>query len=171
MPSSSSAAQPGRLVDRGGQHHHRAFVQDHLQVEAHLADHVQDDAFVWLLGGHENLAGGQRLDAAPPEFLNERRGRRLAQRASLLRLRSVHEWPVLRDHAIEDRNLREDLDQVLDPPTGDQDQLAAGGCEPVERLECFGCNGAVRGECAVIVRRQGEIAQPRCAWVQDPPRG
>ena len=59
-----SGHEAGRFVHAGRQHHDGAFVEDDLQLEAELANRVEDGFFVRLARRHDDLAGGERGDAA-----------------------------------------------------------------------------------------------------------
>ena len=56
--------EPGRLVDAGGQHHDRALVEDHLQLEAEIANGFEHGVFVRLPRRDDAAADRQRRDAA-----------------------------------------------------------------------------------------------------------
>ena len=58
--------QPARLVDAGGQHHHRALVEYDLQLEAELADRLEHDVLHRLPARDDAAANRERMHAALP---------------------------------------------------------------------------------------------------------
>ena len=79
----------------------------------------------------------ERVDPSPPEGIDERRRRRLGKETNFAGSGSIENGTVLGDHLIEHRNVGKDVLQVLDLPTGDQDQLAPRGGEPLQGVDRF----------------------------------
>ena len=74
--------QAGCFVDAGRQHHHGALVEGDQQLEAKLADHLEDHRLHRLPGRDDAAADGQWLDAALAQARHERLRRRVGDRAS-----------------------------------------------------------------------------------------
>src|SRR6202011_3239812 len=103
----------------------------------------------------------QRVTPTPPERIDERRRWRLSEETDLTGSRPVDDGSVLGDHPVEDLDLGKDALQVLDLATGDEDQPAAGRREPPQRLGGLMIDRALRGQRAVVVGRESEIALAR----------
>ena len=113
--------EPGRLVDPRGEHHDGPFIEDDLPLQAHLADRLEDGALMGLDGRDDRTPDGYRRDAPLADGLDQRRRRRLAQHLLLAAGGPVEQRAILDDHAIEEVDLREDLQQLLesrDPSPG-----------------------------------------------------
>ena len=84
-----SGHEARRFVHAGRQDHDGAFVEDDLQLEAELANRVEDGCLVRLARRDDDLAGGERGDAALPEGRKKKRRRRFREPSPLFR-----RWPV-----------------------------------------------------------------------------
>ena len=126
-PSSLERALEARgLVDVAGQHHHRALVEDDVQLEPKVADGLEHDRLVRFPGGDDGAADGQRRHAELPQARDERRRGRLGERRLLLLGRVEEKSAVLCDHEVEQLELGERALQIRKVPAGDEDQLSAG---------------------------------------------
>ena len=67
--------ETGRLVHAARQHHHGALVEDHLQLEAQIADRFQHHFFIGLPGGDDAPTHGNSFHATALQFLDETRAR------------------------------------------------------------------------------------------------
>ena len=150
--------ETGRLVHARGQDHHGALVEDHLALEAQFSDHVQDDRLVRLARGDYDAADGQRRDPPADELDDERLGRRLGQRALLLRGRPIERRPVLGDDAIEQLEIGKQRDHVGELTTGDEQGLAAAVSHRAQGRRSGRVHLAIPGQGSVIVTREHEIA-------------
>ena len=74
------------------------------------------------LGGDDDLSDGQRLDAAPAQRGDERRRRRLGERAPAATRGRVDHGAVLGDDAIEETDFGTDLQQIVELPASDHQQ-------------------------------------------------
>jgi len=83
------SGQPGTFVDAARQHHHRALVEDDLQLQAQVADLVEDFLFVRLARRDDDAPSGQRIDPVAPQRLVELWRRRLGQEPFLAVCRST----------------------------------------------------------------------------------
>ena len=88
---------------------------------------------VRLDGGDDRFAHRQRRDAAALELLHERRRRRRTEGAGGARRGVVEQRAVLRHDAVEQAHLRKDREQLIELAPGDEDELAPGRREPLER--------------------------------------
>ena len=160
------ALEPPGLVDIARQHHHRALVEDNVQLKGELADGLQHSFLVRLPGGDDGAADRQRRDA---EFLQagDKSGRGwLGERRFLLLGRVEQEGAILGDDKVEQVEFRKDALQVGKIPAGDEDQLPAGSPHLLQGLDGRRIDSAVAGERAVVVRCQGdkEHRKPSAQW-------
>ena len=101
--------QPGRLVDAGRQHHHRALVEDHLQLQPQVADGFEDGGLVRLPGGDDHPADRDRLRRrAARRRLDERCRAAARPAASPLAGGAVEQGAVLGDDPLEEVDVGED---------------------------------------------------------------
>ena len=125
--------EPRRLVDAGRQDHDGAFVEDHLQLEAELADRFEHGRLVRLARRDDDLADGERRDAALAQSGEQRRRRRLREPAPLLRRGPIEQRAVLGDDALEDREVRVDGHEIVELAARDEHEPAPRGEHVVER--------------------------------------
>ena len=143
--------EPRRLVDAGRQDHDGAFVEDDLQLEAELADRFEHGRLVRLARRDDDLAGGERGDAALAQSGEQRRRRRLREPAPLLRRRAIEQRAVLGDDALEDREVRMDAHEIVELAARDEHEPAPRREHVLERGDGLGGYLAVGRERAVIV--------------------
>jgi len=70
----------------------------------------------------------------------------------------VEEGTVLGDHVVEELGAGTDLEQVVKPPTGDQDRPTARGAQPAERRGRGVREAVVLGQGPVVVGDQCKVA-------------
>ena len=107
--SSSAAARPVRLVVPGGENHHCPLVELDVELETHRADGLEHDVLKRLARRHDDLAHGDRLDAAPAQRFDERGRRRLVEQTRSPASRREQDGPVLGHDALEDIEVRKGL--------------------------------------------------------------
>ncbi|HEX9575491.1 MAG TPA: hypothetical protein VF994_15460 [Myxococcales bacterium] len=146
--------QAGALVDAGGEHHHRALVEDDLQLEPLPLDLLQHRRLVRHAGGDDHAPGGEG-HARPSQCRREAFRRRLGQGALLLPVGQIEERAVLRHHRVEEIDTGEDLQEVFEVAAGDQEQLAPARPQPLQRLLGSGQHAAVVGQRLVVIGGKG----------------
>ena len=147
----------GLLVDAGRQQHHRALVEDDLQLESELADHFHRLELMRLAHRHDHPA--RRDGNAPcPQPLGQLGRRRFGEHDLLARLRPIQERAVLRHHAIEEIEPRTHALQVLQFAAGHQQRLPAALAQPLHRGERFLADRTLKRKRPVVVGGQREIA-------------
>ena len=72
--------------------------------------------------------------------------------------RPVEQRAVFRDDAVEDGGLGKEVEQLVELASGDEDQLASGALELLQRPQGLPVNLAVVGQGAVVVGGEGEKA-------------
>ena len=160
---------PG-LVDVAGQHHHRALVEDDVQLERKVVDGLEHDRLVRFPGGDDGAADRRGRHAEVLQTLHERRRRRLGERGFLLLCGVEEKGPVLGNDEVEQLQLREGPLQVGKVPAGDEDQLSAGALDLLQPLDGRRIDAAIVGQGAVVVGRQGNeehVAPPLCGSAQE----
>jgi hypothetical protein len=124
-----------------------------LQLKAVFTDRLENKLFVWLPGRDNGSPDGKWSDALFAQCLHQLwRGPR-SKRGFFFRRRFKEQRSVLRDHAIEKINPREDADEIWQLSPRDEKKLPAGSPEGYERVCGRVVDNAVVGECAVIVGR------------------
>ncbi len=150
--------QAGRLVRARRQDHDRALVEDDLQLEAEIADRVEDDAFIGLPRRDEGVPDGQRGDLAGAKRLHEVGARRLAENLVLAARGTVEDSAVLGDDPIEEIDRREDVEEILELPPCGEDELAPRVAKALERRERLDADLSIARERSVEIAGQDEIA-------------
>ena len=152
--------QAAGLVHTGRQHHHRALVEDDLQLQPQLADHLQHDRVVRLPGRHDAAPHGERLDTAFLQLANEGLRWRVGQRPFLSGRRRVEQRTVFRDDEIEHVKLLAAYTvQVVEFAPGDEQDAPAGGGSAPKCLLGRGVHHAMVGHGAVIVATKRQQAR------------
>jgi hypothetical protein len=156
--------EPARLVDTGGQDHHRALVEDDLQLEAQFADRLEHDVLHRLPTSDDAAANRQRMHATLAQPRDERLGRRLGEQGFAASAGLIKQRAVFGHNQIAAAQLRKCALQVR--------QLAAPGIlESSERRNSVGVDDAVTRERAIIVRGKGQKIQrllPSARWIPRP---
>ena len=70
---------------------------------------------------------------------------------------AVEQSPVLGDHAIEELDRREDLEQILELPARDKDELPPRVAKPLKGRECLLADHSIARQRAVVIAGQDEI--------------
>jgi hypothetical protein len=70
---------------------------------------------------------------------------------------AIQHAAVLGDHAIEELDRREDLEQILELPARDKDELPPRIAEPLEGRECLLTDDSIARQRAVVIAGQDEI--------------
>jgi hypothetical protein len=151
-------AQPARLVDACRQHHHRALIEDHLQLEPAIADRLQHCVLVRFPGGDDHAPDGNRTDAALDELVDEALRRGVVERLFLARLGPVEEGAVLRNDSCEQIEPWHHSLQLVELTPGHEHELAARFAQALERRERRLVDAAMVSNGAVVVAAQREIA-------------
>ena len=125
--------QARRLRDARRQDHHRALVEDHVQLEAEVTDGLENRHLVRRPGRDDRLAHGHRRHAPGPQRLDEPRGRRLGEQLRRPGLRVEQHAAVLGHHQVEQIDAREDGQELVEHASGHQDELPAGGAQAFQR--------------------------------------
>ena len=133
LSRSERAAQSGGFVHAGREHHDGALVEDHLQLEPHVANDLQHDRVVRLPCGDDHLSNGKRRDPTPSQLLHECLGRSIAQQFCLARSRREYKGAVFGDDTVE-RFTREHRHQVVQLAASHQEKLSTRCAQPLERL-------------------------------------
>ena len=131
-PSSASAAfRPLALLTEDGQHHHRALVEDDLQLEAEVADRLEHD---------RSRSGGPWRRSTRPPRAARRRGARARERTPTAAVRRAPaRWPVPERRASAPFSATtrsntldpgKDREQLVELAPGDEHELAAARREP-----------------------------------------
>ena len=149
--------QPRGLVDAGRQHHDRALVEDHLQLESEIANRLEHRCLVGLPRRHDHATHRQGLDRTLSQGFDEALRRSRAEGLLLAGGGHVEQRTVLGHDVVEQIEPRADPLQVIEIAAGDQQQLAAGLDQALERREGFVRHLPVVSQRAVIVTTQGEI--------------
>ena len=151
----------GRLVDAGGQHHHRFAIEDHLQLEAELADRLDHQRFLRRMRRHDDLAHLEGLNATPAQRRDELLGRRIGEQRDVAASRVVNERAVLRNDIIEQIDAVANAQQIVQPASGHEDRAPAGRAQPLERGAGRVGDPAVRCQRVVVVACQRKISHWR----------
>src|SRR5882724_834531 len=153
-----SGFEASGLVHTRGEDHDRPFVEDDLQLEPEVTNRLEDLALVRLPGRHDAVTDGKRGDPAATKRLHELRGGSLPERLVLSVRGAVQESAVLGHHAIEDVDSWEDLQQIVDFPARDEDELPAGVPQPLEGRERLVADCSIGGYRSVEITGQDKIA-------------
>src|SRR5262249_46478936 len=89
------------LADAGWKHHDGVLVEDDLELQAHVADGLDDSRLVWAPCGHDYLSGTERSYAALSQCLDKFMRWRLGEDFLFLGARVVEKCAILGDHAPE----------------------------------------------------------------------
>ena len=149
--------QARRLVHARRQHHHRVFVEDHLELEPEVLDGAKDLRLLGTPGGDDHAADVERRDAALPEPFDEGGRRRLGQPPLFAACRIAKECPVLGDHAVEQIQAPKHRREVFQPAAGDEEQLAARRAHPFERRDGGLRHAPVVRKGAVVVAGESDV--------------
>jgi hypothetical protein len=149
--------QARRLVYAGGQRHHGALVENHLQLQPQFADALEHDVFVRLLRGDNHPAGREVFHAALPHELQKARRRRVGENLLFASVGAVKQRAILRHDAIEDFRAPDDAQQILEPTAGDQNQFPPGFPQPFQRPPGLGRDLAMMGDRSIVIGRQGQV--------------
>jgi hypothetical protein len=155
--------EPGCLVDAGWQHHHRALVEDDVELEAEIADDVEHDRLVRSPGRYDALADRERCHAARSQRRHEPLHGGLGQQFLLLAVGAVEHGAVLGHHPIEEVETRADGDEAVELAAGDEEQPAPRFLQAGQRGQRRLGDGAVVRDGAVVVACEGEVAHPRAS--------
>ena len=151
--------EPGRLVDSRRQDHDRALVEDHLQLEAQLADGLEHDLLVRRQGGHDGPPHGERRDARGPQRLDQRRRWGLAPAAPPRACRGgrgARRSPPRRGRTARATGSRRFMSSSRRPVT--RSRRPPRGTQEAQRRERLLGHHAVLGHGPVVVAREGEVA-------------
>ena len=146
--------QTGGLVDARRQHHHRALVEDHLQLQPQLVDGGKHRRLVGLPCGDDGVSDGQRRHVPIAQRLNQRLRGRLRQQLDFARRGSVQHGAVLGHDPLEQVQARKDALQIFQLAARDQDEMPAGGDDALQRSDGRVIDRAVMRDRAVVVARQ-----------------
>ncbi len=150
-------SQPAFLVDTGRQHHHGALVEDDLQLQPQVAYGGQHLALVRLPACDDHAPHRQGRHPGIPQPLGELRRGSGGQRPFLLGRGLVEQRAVLGHDQVEQVQAGHAADQVVQLPSRDQDQLAAGPAQALQGCQRRCVHLAVMGDGAIVVGSQGNL--------------
>ena len=119
--------QSGRLVDAGGQAHHRALVEDDLPLEAELLDRIEHLGLIRLPCRHDGSPHGEGRHFATAQRGDEFGRRRRRERPLFGGRREIEERAILGDDGVELSEMRKCVLQVGKFSPGDEQYLATRG--------------------------------------------
>jgi len=147
------------LRDGRRQHHDGLAIEDDLQLEPEVVDGAQDGRLVRHLRRDDDATGRER-HARPLERGEKGRGGRRREVVHPFGSRLVEHGAVLRDDPVEEVELGTDLQQVVEPPSGDEDDAAARIANAPQRREGLRRDAAVGRECPVVVAGEHVVPHP-----------
>src|SRR5207244_5000068 len=101
-------------------------VQDYLQLPAEITTQLDRRLLVRPPGGDDHPADGYPIGASFDELLPELVGRPLSKRPFFACGWAVQQGAVFRHNTVKKIDSREDFDQIVQFPPGNEDEVAAG---------------------------------------------
>ena len=142
--------EPALLRDGRRQHHDGLAIEDDLQLEPEVVDRAQDRRVV---RHHRRDDDAPRREGHARPLERGEKGRRGRRREVVhpLGARLVEHGAVLRDDPVEEVELGTHDEQVVEPPSGDEDDPTPRMANAAERREGLRRDAAVGGERPVVV--------------------
>src|SRR6266566_1504406 len=120
------------LIHTGGENHDRALVEDDLQFQAEITNQLDGRLLMRPPRGDDHPADGYPLGASFDELLPELVGRPMSKRPFFACGWAIQQGAVFRHNTVEKIDSRENFDQIVQFPPGNENEFAAGFTDLLE---------------------------------------